>query len=206
MITVIDYGMGNPGSIVNMLKYLGIPARLTSDAEQIAAAEKLILPGVGAFDAGMTRLRKYGLIDALRQKALVEKTPILGVCLGLQLFAQGSEEGQLPGLGWLPAEAVRFRFEDAARRLRVPHMGWNEIQVVRPHPILKGLESEARFYFTHSYYLQCRAPELVVAVTEYGFAFHSVIARDNIVGAQFHPEKSHKYGMKLLKNFMEWTP
>lgn len=204
-ITIIDFGIGNPGSILNMLKHIGVPAHLTGVPSEILEAEKLILPGIGAFDPGMARLNERGLVDVLNQKVIKERTPILGVCLGLQLFTHGSEEGSRPGLGWLDAEVVRFNFgtenTDRMHRLRVPHMGWNEIQTQRPHPLLKGLELESRFYFTHSYHVRCRESELVLATTNYGFHFHSVVGRGNILGVQFHPEKSHRYGMQLLKNY-----
>ena len=205
MITVIDYGMGNAGSIINILKQINVPVNITNKPSEIMLAKKLILPGVGAFDAGMSRLLEYGLVDALNQKVRIDHTPILGICLGMQLFAQHSEEGSLPGLGWLNAHVKRFRFENLDQqltgRLRIPHMGWNEIQVVNQHPLLNGLESEARFYFVHAYYVHCQQADIVLATTEYGFPFHSIIGQQNILGTQFHPEKSHRYGKQLLTNF-----
>ena len=206
LITIIDYGMGNPGSIVNMLKYLGIPAHFTSSIEEILNADKLILPGVGAFDAGMTRLHERNMVDILNQKVVKNQTPILGICLGAQLFSKRSDEGELLGLGWIDSEVKRFNFKDnniSSNRFRVPHMGWNEIQIEKAHPLLNGLSTDAKFYFTHSYYINCLQRETVLGTTNYGFRFDSVIGHKNILGVQFHPEKSHRYGMIILKNFAE---
>lgn len=200
MIVVIDYGMGNIGSIANMLRRVGAEARISADHEVIDAAGKLILPGVGAFDQGMQNLADRGLIPLLTRKVVQEKTPILGVCLGMQLFAHTSEEGRCPGLGWLDAAAVRFR-PGIESRLKVPHMGWNTISLRQAHPVFAGLENGARFYFVHSYHLVCRDPNVVLATTSYGVEFVSAVAGANIVGAQFHPEKSHRFGMQLYRNF-----
>lgn len=206
MIVIIDYGLGNLGSIVNMLKKIGAPATLSSDASVIEKADKLILPGVGAFDHGVKNLTDLGLVPLLQRKVNVEKTPILGLCLGMQLFTRRSEEGSLPGLGWLDAETVRFRFDQTQTKLRVPHMGWNSIKVCQTNPIFEDLYIEARFYFVHSFHVLCHNEQDVLAKTEYGYEFPSVIGRENIFGTQFHPEKSHKFGMKLLKNFVEYSP
>lgn len=206
MIVIIDYGLGNLGSIVNMLKKIGAPVTLSSDASVIEKADKLILPGVGAFDHGMRNLTALRLVPVLHRKVIEEKTPILGLCLGMQLFTRSSEEGRLPGLGWLDAATVRFRFDQTQAKLRVPHMGWNFIKICQAHPIFEGLYEEARFYFVHSFHVLCHDEQDVLAKTEYGYAFPSVIGRENIVGTQFHPEKSHKFGMKLLKNFVEYFP
>jgi len=200
-IVVVDYGMGNIGSIANMLRKVGAEARIASDHSVIESADKLILPGVGAFDQGMHHLADRGLIPLLRRKVLEEKTPILGVCLGMQLFAKASEEGQCPGLGWLDATAVRFRPEETEPRLKVPHMGWNTLEPRRRHPLLEGLEDEARFYFVHSFHLVCNDPHVVLTRTSYGGHFVSAIAQDNILGVQFHPEKSHRFGIRLYRNF-----
>jgi glutamine amidotransferase len=205
MIVVVDYGMGNIGSIANMLRKVGAEARISADPEVIDAASKLILPGVGAFDQGMQNLADRGLIPLLTRKVMAEKVPILGVCLGMQLFARTSEEGRCPGLGWLDAAAVRFRPE-AASGIKVPHMGWNTITVRHPHPILSELEEGARFYFVHSYHVVCHDPHVVLATTSYGLEFVSVVARDNIVGVQFHAEKSHRFGMQLYRNFATANP
>ncbi|RJR55005.1 MAG: imidazole glycerol phosphate synthase subunit HisH [Desulfobacteraceae bacterium] len=201
-IAIIDYGMGNSVSIGNMLKAIGAECCITSDTRQIEEADMLILPGVGSFDAGMSRLHQTGILTLLKRKVIEERTPILGICLGMQVFTERSEEGQLPGLGWLSGETIRFRFDKGGPRLHIPHMGWNEIHPVQQHPLLSGLESESRFYFVHSYHVLCDDPADVLAFTDYGHPFASIIRRDNIIGTQFHPEKSHRYGMRLLANFM----
>jgi len=203
MIVVVDYGVGNLGSIVNMFKKVGSKTVASSDPVVIGNAEKLILPGIGAFDAGMQKLNERGLIPLLNELVLEKKIPVLGLCLGLQLMTNRSDEGQLSGLGWLDAETLRFRFEGTSSNLKVPHMGWNTIEIRRRHPLFTDLDPEARFYFVHSYYVQSHDPEAVLAETDYGGHFHSIFAKDNIMGAQFHPEKSHKHGMRLLKGFAE---
>lgn len=203
MIIIIDYGMGNIGSILNMLKKIGAAARISSDPDEIRAAEKLILPGVGAFDTGMRQLNECGLIDLLNEKVLAKKTPVLGVCLGMHLLVQKSEEGILPGLGWIDGETVRFHFDRSQSELKIPHMGWNDITIQRSDPLLNDLEEEARFYFVHSYHLQCHDSDDVTAVTHHGYEFPSVVRRGNIMGTQFHPEKSHRFGMQLYRNFVE---
>jgi glutamine amidotransferase len=201
VIVVIDYGMGNLGSIVNMLKKVGAQAAVSSEAEMIERADRLILPGVGAFDNAIKNLTDRGLIPLLNTKVVRDKTPILGVCLGMQLLAQRSEEGHLPGLGWLDAEVIRFKFDPAHAHLKIPHMGWNTLQICQPHPLWAELDAEPRFYFVHSYHLACRSMDTVLAQTHYGYAFTSAVAKENILGVQFHPEKSHKFGMRLLNNF-----
>jgi len=203
VIAIIDYRMGNLGSISNMLKKVGAPASVTSDAHEIAAVEKLVLPGVGAFDVGMTHLRDMGLIDVLRERVLRQQTPILAICLGMQLLTERSEEGRLPGLGWIEAETIRFRIQPRTAGLKVPHMGWNSIRLRRPDPFFKDLEPDAGFYFVHSYHLVARRDEDVLAETHHGYDFVCAVRRDNIMGTQFHPEKSHRYGMRVLKNFAE---
>jgi len=203
MIVIVDYGVGNLGSIVNMFKKVGVKAAASSDPVVIEQAEKLILPGVGAFDAGMSKLNETGIVPLLKHRVMDKKIPVLGLCVGLQLMTNGSEEGQLPGLGWFDAETIRFKFEGENARLKIPHMGWNTVEVRREHPLVSNLEEGSRFYFVHSYHVVSRDPEAVLAETEYGVIIHSILGRGNIMGAQFHPEKSHKYGMRLLKNFAE---
>ena len=203
MIVIVDYGMGNLGSILNMLKKIGVSARVSSDTHEIEAAEKLILPGVGAFDTGMLRLRELGLLEILDSKAFVHKTPVLGVCLGMQLLTKESEEGLLPGLGWIDGKAIRFRFDPKQSNLKIPHMGWNSVTIHREGSLFKGMDQDVRFYFVHSYHIVCNDEQDVLATTDYGYGFVSAVQRENIMGAQFHPEKSHKFGMKLLKNFVE---
>lgn len=203
MITVIDYGIGNLGSIANMLKKIGTEAVVSSELTVINRADKLILPGVGAFDNGMKNLAERGLIPLLNTKVLRDKTPILGLCLGMQLFTQRSEEGELPGLRWLEAQTVCFELNQQHAHLKIPHMGWNTLQVCQPHPIFADMEADMRFYFVHSYHVVCAEVRTVLAQTHHGYDFASAVAKENIVGVQFHPEKSHKFGMKLLRNFAE---
>lgn len=203
MITIVDYGVGNLGSIINMLKKVGVKAIASREPDVLQQAEKLILPGIGAFDAGMSKLNELGLVQLLNYLALEKRVPFLGLCLGLQLMTKKSEEGQTQGLGWLDAETVRFRFGAEQAHLKVPHMGWNTIDVCRPHPLFTDLDPLSRFYFVHSYYVRSYGSEAVLAETDYGMRFHSVLGKGNIMGAQFHPEKSHKYGMRLLRNFAE---
>ena len=206
MIVIIDYGMGNIGSIENMLVKIGARVKVSSQVSDIVAARKLILPGVGAFDNGITKLRELGLVDLLQARVVGDRVPILGICLGMQLFTKGSEEGSLPGLGWIEAEVVRFRFEGEQANLKVPHMGWNSIDVRQRGSILDNIYEEPRFYFVHSYHVRCSDPTNVLATTHYGITFHSAVIKENIVGTQFHPEKSHKYGMKVLQNFVKMLP
>jgi len=201
MITIVDYGMGNLASVQNMFKRIGAACEITGDLDKISKAQKILLPGVGAFDAAISRIDSIGLRSVLSQKALQEKVPVLGICLGLQLLTDSSEEGQLQGLGWIPAKVLKFRFE-AGSKLKVPHMGWNEIHIVHPNKLVENLPEEPRFYFVHSYYAKAEDDKYVIARTNYGHDFDSIITNgDNIFGAQFHPEKSHKFGMKVLENF-----
>jgi len=201
MIVIIDYGLGNLGSMANMIKKIGAQAIVSNDSLDIDKADKLILPGVGAFDGGMKNLEERGLLPLLRRRVLEDKIPILGVCLGMQLLSKKSEEGQLPGLGWLDAETVRFKFQGANANLKIPHMGWNQLTFCQFHSLFAELEVMNRFYFVHSYHVICANPDNVLATTSYGFDFTSAVVKDNIMGVQFHPEKSHKFGMRLLKNF-----
>ena len=199
MIIVIDYGMGNLGSIANMIKKVGYKCIITSDLEEIKKATKLILPGVGSFDNGMKNLENLGMIEVLNQKVLVEKTPILGICLGMQLMTKSSEEGTSAGLGWLDAKTKKF----VSDTLKIPHMGWNIIKHQKESKLFDECKSEKRFYFVHSYCVSCNNQEDILANTNYTQDFVSSFEKENIVGVQFHPEKSHKFGMQLLKNFVE---
>jgi len=203
MIVIVDYGVGNLGSLRNMLKKIGREAVISQDPQVVGQAEKIILPGVGSFDHAIENLRSTGLVSVLNESALGRKIPVLGVCLGMQLMTGRSEEGVLPGLGWIDAETVRFRFDESRRHLKVPHMGWNTIRVRGANPLFEEMAEGSRFYFVHSYHVQCRAGADVLATTDYGGDFVSAFARDNIAGVQFHPEKSHRFGMRLLKNFAE---
>jgi len=198
-MVVIYYGMGNIGSVLNMLKRVVGDAVSSSETLRMIAASKLILPGVGAFDNGMENLRSRGLIGVLTEQVRERQKPILGLCLGMQLFGHGSEEGVQPGLGWLDAHCRRFRFE--AGGWKCPHMGWNQIKPTSVIPLLASLGDETRFYFSHSYHVCCQDAGEVVATTTHGYEFASVVCSHNIVGVQFHPEKSHKYGMRLMADF-----
>jgi glutamine amidotransferase len=199
VIAILDYGMGNVRSVQNMLRRLGASSLITCDEAQVEKASALVLPGVGAFDEGMGRINQLGLRTLLDRLVLDKCVPILGICLGMQLLTRSSEEGSLPGLGWIDATTRLFP-KDEMRSFKVPHMGWNYITSQRAHGIFKGIESP-RYYFVHSYHVRCEDPCNVLATTEYGIEFTSAIVKDNIVGTQFHPEKSHQYGMALLKNF-----
>ena len=199
MVTIVDYGMGNLGSIQNMFKRIKVESEITGDVEKVAAASKILLPGVGAFDAAMQRINETGLKEVLDKKARQDKAPVLGICLGMQLLTKSSEEGKLPGLGWIDAETKKFRFNDPS--LKIPHMGWNLVYKRNESRLIDNLPEEPRFYFVHSYYVQCVNSGDVLTTTHYGDDFHSIIQHGNIYGAQFHPEKSHKFGMKLLQNF-----
>jgi glutamine amidotransferase len=201
MIGIVDYGIGNLGSILNMLRKLGVPAFLANDLATVRSAEKLILPGVGAFDHAMNSLRLSGLLPALSEMILERQTPVLAICLGMQLLTRGSQEGREVGLGWLPGETVRFEPQGSTRGIKVPHMGWNSVAIRKPSRLFLGLEEEARFYFVHSFHVQCDREEDILATTSHGHNFVSAIEAANIMGTQFHPEKSHQYGMRLLKNF-----
>jgi imidazole glycerol-phosphate synthase subunit HisH len=201
MIVIVDYGAGNLLSIKNMLRRIGADAVITSDASVVGSAEKLILPGVGAFDYAMSSLDELGLIDALNRRVLQDKVPVLGLCLGVQLLTRKSEEGKLPGLGWIAADTVRFRVEDSG--LKIPHMGWREVCFAKPSVLTKGMDEETRFYFVHSYHLKCDDRQDVLLTAGYGYEFECAVEKGNIAGVQFHPEKSHRFGMALLKNFVE---
>jgi glutamine amidotransferase len=198
MITIVDYGMGNLGSIQNMFKYIEVPAEVTGDAKVLARASKILLPGVGAFDSAMQRIDSSGLRAVLDHKALEERIPVLGICLGMQLLARSSEEGSLPGLGWLGASVRRLPQSDG---LKVPHMGWNAVSPASASALTAGLAADARFYFVHSYFVTVDDEADSVLKAHYGVTFDAAIAHGNIFGAQFHPEKSHRFGMQLLANF-----
>lgn len=201
MITIIDYGAGNIGSVLNMIRHVGEQAEVTGDAAGVLGAKKILLPGVGSFDNAMTRLAGLGLVEPLKERAQAG-APFLGICLGMQLLAHESEEGRMAGLGLIPGRVRRFRFEGDAVKLKVPHMGWNRVTPIRTHPLGQGLEEGAPFYFVHSYYFDCERHEDVLFRSIYGHEFTSGIQRDNVMGVQFHPEKSHRYGMQLIRNFV----
>ena len=203
MIVIIDYKMGNIGSIKNMLKKIGTEAVITSKPNEIRDAHKLILPGVGSFDTGMNHIRKMDILPTLHEKVMLHKTPILGICLGIQLFTEKSEEGTQTGLGWIKGETVRFRINHQETGLKIPHMGWNSISVKKKESLLKNCQKDIRFYFVHSYHVVCKNEADILATTHHGYDFVCAIQRNNILGVQFHPEKSHQYGMQVLRNFVE---
>ena len=202
-IVVIDYGMGNIGSISNMLKYLGSEAVVSSDKSVIEKADKLILPGVGHFDRAMLNINNLGIFDLIRYKAMEERKPFLGICLGMQIMCNSSEEGKETGLSLINASVNKFNFSKESN-LKVPHMGWNTLETFKPSSyILNGLMDDSRFYFVHSYFVSCENQSDILTKTNYGTSFVSSFENENILGVQFHPEKSHKYGMLLFKNFIE---
>lgn len=200
MIAILDYGLGNLGSISNMLKVIGEKSKITSDREKIEEADGIILPGVGAFDAGMSKLNESGLTNVIKAESLKSK-PVLGICLGMQLLGRRSEEGSLEGLSLIPFECRKFRFEDSS--LKIPHMGWDVVEFEKEHPILKELIGQQRYYFVHSYHAVCDSTENVLMTCDYGYRFTASVVKDNVIGVQFHPEKSHDFGLALLSNFVK---
>lgn len=202
MLLIVDYGMGNVSAIKNMLSRIGISDVLISaDPRDCERADKIILPGVGAFDAAVRNLEERSLREPLVRAARQRRVPMLGICLGMQLLTESSEEGKLRGLGLIPAVVKRFDAALSGMRLPIPHMGWNEVNVVRRHSLFEDATSELRFYFVHSFHVVCRDRADVIGVTQHGYTFDAAIARDNVVGVQFHPEKSHQFGKHLLANF-----
>jgi imidazole glycerol-phosphate synthase subunit HisH len=199
-VVIIDYGMGNIRSVLNKIHRAGYEAAVSDDLLVIGNAGKLILPGVGHFLNGMKQLKKRNLIDILNQKVLIEKTPILGICLGMQLLTKHSEEGDAAGLGWIDAETIKFRLSDI--RHKVPHMGWNSIEKKKDSPLLKDIPDNSFYYFVHSYYVTCKDDKDILTMTEYSTHFVSAVQRNNVYGTQFHPEKSHEWGEKMLNNFL----
>ena len=205
MITIIDLNIGNIGSVVNMIKHVGGNCKVSSDPAEIKAATKLILPGVGSFDKAMNQLRNNKLEEVINEKATLQKTPLLGICLGMQLLTSSSEEGKEKGLGLIPAETLSFNkaFDVKEINERIPHMGWNDIRVEQENDLTKNLIESSRFYFVHSYYVKCSNKGNCLMTSNYGFDFASAIVKNNVFGVQFHPEKSHKYGKKLISNFVK---
>jgi glutamine amidotransferase len=203
MIVVVDYGVGNVAALLNMLDYLGVEAMASGDASVIAAAPKLALPGVGAFDKAMSTLRQRNLVAPLNEAVLQRRVPILGICLGMQLLTRGSEEGTEAGLGWIDAD-VRRILPPEGSGLKVPHIGWSDIEPTGASPLFERLKDRERFYFVHSYHVVCDREADVAASIDYGGPLVCAVVRDNVHGAQFHPEKSHRFGMRLLRDFAEY--
>jgi glutamine amidotransferase len=200
-VAIVDYGMGNLHSVKRKLDRIGVHPQLTDDPSELLRADKLVLPGVGHFGKAMEHLETLGLASALHEAVLERKTPILGICLGMQLFARHSEEGDTKGLGWIDADVRRFVVDDT-RRFKVPHMGWNGVRVARADPLLEGVTEQTEFYFVHAYHVVCRREEDVLCSTDYAYPFTSVVQQGNIYGVQFHPEKSHEAGEAMLRNFL----
>lgn len=202
MITIVNYGLGNIQAFVNIYKRLNIPVRVALTAEDLTGTERIILPGVGSFDWAMECLNRSGMRELLNDLVLKQKCPVLGICVGMQMMAQRSEEGELPGLGWIDAEVNRFDESSFHQQTHLPHMGWNDVSPVIGNSLFSGLE-DPRFYFLHSYYFLPTHPSNTLATTNYNGSFVSAAKADNIYGVQFHPEKSHQWGVQLLKNFAE---
>lgn len=201
MITIINYGVGNINAFVNIYHKLGIDVTVATTAKEVACASKLILPGVGHFDFAMDRFTKSGMREVATKQIKENGIPVIGICVGMQMLANSSTEGLLPGLGWIDAEVKKLDVEHLHHSTRLPHMGWNDIIAEKSNPLLYNLENEARFYFLHSYYFSCNNEADSIAMSEYGLQFTCAVSHANIFGVQFHPEKSHHFGIQLLKNF-----
>jgi imidazole glycerol-phosphate synthase subunit HisH len=199
-ITIIDYGMGNLRSVQKKFVRVGATVEISKDSKIISKADKLILPGVGHFANGIKNLKDYGIWEIINNKVLEEKTPILGICLGMQLMAKISEEGDVEGLGWFDADVVRFQIKDQLK-YKVPHMGWNNAVINKDSLLFQNIPDDAMFYFVHSYHMKCHSVQDILATTEYEYPLTSAIQKDHIFGTQFHPEKSHDWGELLFKNF-----
>lgn len=204
MIIILDNLTGNISSVKNMLNKIGIDAKVSNKLDEIKKAEKVILPGVGSFDRGIDALRNSDYFETLEEMVLKKKVPFLGICLGMQLLFEKSEEGQLPGLNWINGNVIKFNFENhpESNHLKIPHMGWNYIKSVKANPVLFDKVEKERFYFVHSYHVCCERSHDVLAIANYGYEFQCAVQKDNIFGVQFHPEKSHRFGMELLKKFV----
>lgn len=201
MITIIDYGLGNIKAFANVYKNLNVPCTIAKCEEDLKGASKIILPGVGAFDHAMSLLQKSGMRQTLDKLVLENKIPVLGICVGMQILAKSSEEGILPGLGWIDGEVKKFDASLIRHKTRLPHMGWNTIKPIYGNELFKSLPEEPRFYFLHSYYFHCHNDLDTISTTEYGIKYASAVSSENIYGVQFHPEKSHQNGIQVLNNF-----
>lgn len=203
MITIVNYGSGNIQAIENIYKRLNIEVTVADTIEALSPATKLILPGVGAFDKTMRQLVDAGMKSKLDSMVLEKKIPVLGICVGMQILANGSDEGELPGLGWIKGTVKKFDVAKFTQKPHVPHMGWNNVMPTIEHPLFKNMDEQQGFYFLHSYYFECINSRDILSITEYGDQFASAVYNDNIFGTQFHPEKSHRNGIQLLKNYAE---
>lgn len=203
MITLIDYGVGNIFAFQNVYKRLAIPTKIAKTAADLESAEKLILPGVGAFDYAMEQLNISGMRQKLDELVLEKNIPIIGVCVGMQMMGNRSDEGTSEGLKWIDADVLKFDESLIQQRTKLPHMGWNDVRPIKGHPLFIGLEEDAIFYFLHSYFFKCKNPEDSIAISDYGISFTSAVNANNVYGIQFHPEKSHQYGETLLYNFAQ---
>lgn len=205
MVGIINYGVGNIKAFINIYKQLNIPIKIVSSSEELTDVSKIILPGVGHFDYAMTKFEESGMKGVINEMVMINHVPVIGICVGMQMMANSSEEGELKGLGWIDAEVKRFSSDQLYEgvNLPLPHMGWNDVNSVKASSIFNGLETDSKFYFLHSYYFVCHNQEDAVATADYGTRFTCVTNHKNIYGIQFHPEKSHKYGVQLLKNFAE---
>lgn len=203
MITIIDYGLGNVLAFVNVYNRVNIPVKVARTADDLAGATRLILPGVGSFDHAMEQFDRSGMRGPVEELVVQEGMPVLGICVGMQMLARSSDEGKLPGLGWIEGNVRKFNKEKMPKGTNLPHMGWNDVTPTEPGGLFKGLEQNARFYFLHSYYFECAQQSNALALTDYGPAFSCAVRRENVYGVQFHPEKSHHFGSQLLSNFAE---
>ena len=201
MIAIIDYGLGNVKAFANVYKKLNIPAVIAGKSEDFKDADKIILPGVGAFDYAMTLLEKSGMKEQLTEMVTGRQIPVLGICVGMQMLAASSEEGTRPGLGWIDGEVKKFKLSSSTSTMRIPHMGWNNIKPVKKTGLMDGLDHNSKFYFLHSYYFKVHNHDNLIAITDYDGEFACAVGSDNIYGVQFHPEKSHGWGVRLLENF-----
>lgn len=200
-IVIVDYGMGNLHSVRKKLMRLNVNAIISSNPIEIESADKIILPGVGHFGKAMESLNSLNLVDVLNEQVLIKKKPILGICLGMQLMANISEEGNVDGLGWFDADVVKFKIKDTLK-YKIPHTGWNQIEIVKESTLMKGIPDFSEFYFVHSYHFETKNKKDILNETEYEYKFVSAVEKENMFGVQYHPEKSHEQGELLLKNFI----
>jgi len=201
MIAIVNYGLGNIRAFSNIYETLNIPVMLANHANDLEKATKIILPGVGAFDHAMQLLNQSGMREKLEEKVLGEKVPVIGICVGMQMLTESSDEGREVGLGWIKGKVKKFDITKIPYHTRLPHMGWNDVKPTRGSNLFLGLENDARFYFLHSFYFECKEDEDILATADYGGQFSCAVNKNNVYGVQFHPEKSHKFGTQLLKNF-----